>query len=200
MPTRSDEESTVSAAGPGPSGGQATRSDGEPGPSAERSPWSDDRRRTRDMLDLQDGTGPIPMLDGPAALAALRTSRRIAIVGASPDPWRPSQGVMRTLLAAGYDCVPVNPNATEILGLRSWPTLEDAVAWTGPVDLVDVFRRSEYTPDVARSAVAVGARILWLQLGIVSWEAAEIAYAGGLAVVMDRCTAIELRGLRVGGA
>ena len=198
MSTRSDEESTVSAVEREQSGGHATRSDGEPGPSAERSTWSDDRRRTRDMLDLQDGTGPIPMLDGPAALAALRTSRRIAIVGASPDPWRPSQGVMRTLLAAGYDCVPVNPKATEILGLRSWPTLEEAVARTGPVDLVDVFRRSDYTPDVARSAVAVGARILWLQLGIVSWEAAEIAYAGGLGVVMARCTAIELRGLRVG--
>jgi len=198
MSTRSDEESTVSAVEREQSGGHATRSDGEPGPSAERSTWSDDRLRTRDMLDLQDVTGQIPMLEGPAALEALRTSRRIAIVGASPDPWRPSQGVMRTLLAAGYDCVPVNPKATEILGLRSWPTLEEAVARTGPVDLVDVFRRSEYTPDVARSAVAVGARILWLQLGIVSWEAAEIAYAGGLGVVMDRCTAIELRGLRVG--
>ncbi len=104
---------------------------------------------------------------------------------------------MRTLLAAGYDCVPVNPNVAEVLGVRSWPGLEAAVEATGPVDLVDVFRRPEFTPDVARSAVAIGARVLWLQLGVVSWEAADIAHAGGLGVVMDRCTAIELG--RLGG-
>ncbi len=156
---------------------------------------SDDLRRTRDILDLQDGTGPVPTLDGPGILAALRATRRIAVVGASPDPWRPSHGVMRTLMAAGYDCVPVNPNAAEVLGLRSWPTLEAAVSGTGPVDMVDVFRRAEHTPDVARSAVAVGARVLWLQLGVVSWEAAQIAHEAGLGVVMDRCTAIELRSI-----
>jgi predicted CoA-binding protein len=159
---------------------------------------SEDLQRARDILDLEDGTGPVPVLDGPGILAALRACRRIAIVGSSPDPWRPSQGVMRTLLTAGYECVPVNPNADEILGSRCWPTLEAAVAATGPVDLVDVFRRAEHTPDVARSAVAVGARVLWLQLGVVSWEAAEIAYVAGLSVVMDRCTAIELRGMRAG--
>ncbi len=103
---------------------------------------------------------------------------------------------MRTLLAAGYECVPVNPNTPEVLGIRSWPTLEAAVAATGPVDLVDVFRRAEHAPDVARSAASVGATVLWLQLGVVSWEAAEIAHAAGLGVVMDRCTAIELRGMR----
>ncbi|MBX3031487.1 MAG: CoA-binding protein [Chloroflexi bacterium] len=129
----------------------------------------------------------------PAALAA---ARRIAVVGASPDPTRPSNGVMRTLLDAGYDCVPVNPNTTEVLGRRAYPTLEAAVEATGPVDLVDVFRRPAATPDVARSAVAVGARVLWLQLGVVSWEAARIAHEGGLSVVMDRCTAIELRRIR----
>ena len=161
---------------------------------------SEDLRRTRDILDLQDGTGPVPVLDGPGILAALRACRRIAVVGASPDPWRPSQGVMRTLMAAGYECVPVNPNAVRGARCPCWPTLEAAVAATGPVDLVDVFRRAEHTPDVARSAVAVGARVLWLQLGVVSWEAAAIAYAAGLGVVMDRCTAIELRGMRAGGA
>ena len=140
----------------------------------------------------------MPLLDSAAAVAALRAARRIAVVGASADPWRPSNGVMRTLLDAGYDCVPVNPNVAEVHGIRSWPSLEAAVAATGPVDLVDVFRRSEHTPDIARSAVAVGAKVLWLQLGVVSWEAAEIAHGGGLGVVMDRCTAIELRGWRVG--
>ncbi len=159
---------------------------------------ADDLRRTRDILDLQEGTGPVPTLDDAAIAAALRACRRIAVVGASPDAWRPSYGVMRTLVAAGFDCVPVNPNASEVQGIRCWPTLEAAVVETGPVDLVDVFRRAEHIPDVARSAVAVGARVLWLQLGVVNWEAAAIARTAGLEVVMDRCTAIELRGWRVG--
>ncbi len=154
---------------------------------------SEDLRRARDILDLQDGTGPVPTLGGAAIVDALRGARRIAVVGASPDPSRPSHGVMRTLMSAGYACVPVNPNTSEILGVTSWPTLEAAVAATGSVDLVDVFRRPEHAPDIARSAVAIGARVLWLQLGVVSWEAAEIAHAAGLGVVMDRCTAIELR-------
>jgi predicted CoA-binding protein len=87
----------------------------------------------------------------------------------------------------------VNPRETAVQGIRAWPTLEAAVEATGPVDLVDVFRRSELCPEHAREAVAVGASCLWLQLGVVNWEAATIAAAGGLSVVMDRCTAIELR-------
>jgi len=172
----------------------------EPTSAGHRQPieWLDDRRRTRDILDLQEGTGPVPVLDSAAAGAVLRGARRIAVVGASPDPSRPSNGVLRTLIAAGFECVAVNPNASEVQGIRCWPTLEAAVVETGPVDLVDVFRRAEHAPDVARSAVAVGARVLWLQLGVVDWEAARIAFAAGLAVVMDRCTAIELRGMHAG--
>ena len=160
---------------------------------------SEDLRRTRDILDLQDGTGPVPTLDDAGIAAALRACRRIAVVGASPDPSRPSQGVMRTLMEAGFECVPVNPNTAQVLGVRSWPSLEAAIAATGHVDLVDVFRRAEHTPALARSAVAVGAKVFWLQLGVVSWEAAAIAHSAGLGVVMDRCTAIELRGGRAGG-
>ncbi len=115
------------------------------------------------------------------------------MIGASSNPARPSFGVFRTLVRAGFDCVPVNPRETEVQGIRAWPTLASAVEATGPVELVDVFRRSELCPEHAREAVAVGAACLWLQLGVVSWEAAEIAAAGGLSVVMDRCTAIELR-------
>jgi predicted CoA-binding protein len=125
--------------------------------------------------------------------AVLRSTRRIAVIGASSNPARPSFGVFRTLVRAGFDCVPVNPRETEVQGIRAWPTLASAVEATGPVELVDVFRRSELCPEHAREAVAVGAACLWLQLGVVSWEAAEIAAAGGLSVVMDRCTAIELR-------
>ncbi|MEO7118492.1 MAG: CoA-binding protein [Candidatus Limnocylindrales bacterium] len=135
----------------------------------------------------------MPILDEAAAVALLAGSRRIAIVGASPDPSRPSHGVMRTLLAAGYDCVPVNPTCDTVLGVAAYPTLEAATEATRRFDIVDVFRRPEHTPEVARSAVAVGAGSLWLQLGVVNWEAARIANDAGLPVVMDRCTAIDLR-------
>lgn len=155
-----------------------------------------DRDRVRDILDLQEGRWPVPLLDDTGIAEALRDARRIAVVGASPNPVRPSNGVMRTLLAAGYDCVPVNPNATAVLGRACFPTVQEAVAATGPVDIVDVFRRPSATPSIAEAAVAVGARVLWLQLGVVSWEAARIAHEGGLDVVMDRCTAIELRRMR----
>ncbi len=87
--------------------------------------------------------------------------------------------------------VPVNPAETEIAGLPCFPTLAAAVAATGHVDIVDVFRRREACPEHAREAVAVGAHCLWLQLGIVSREAAQIAHDGGLDVVMERCTIIE---------
>lgn len=154
------------------------------------------RRRARDVLDAQDGPGPVRTLDGDEAAALLGRAKRIAIVGASPSPDRPSYGVMRFLIAQGYECVPINPHATEVLGRESYPTLEAATAAGGTFDIVDVFRRSEATEEIARSAVATGAQALWLQLGVVNWEAARIAQAGGLAVVMDRCTAIEHRRLR----
>ena len=127
----------------------------------------------------------------------LRATRRIAVIGASSDPARPSHGVLRTLVGLGLDCVPVNPNEREVLGLPAYPDLAEAVAATGPVDMVDVFRRSELCVPHAVEAVAAGASVLWLQLGVVNWEAARIAHAGGLEVVMDRCTAIEWR--RIGG-
>ena len=158
------------------------------------------RRIAWDLLDAQEGTGPVPLLDGDEPARLLGRTRRIALVGASPDPGRPSHGVMRQLLDAGYDVVPVNPTVESVLGQTAYPTLEDAVAATGEFDLVDVFRRPEHTPAIARSAVATGAKSLWLQLGVVNWEAAQIARDGGLDVVMDRCTAIEQRRLRFLGA
>ncbi len=150
------------------------------------------------MLDLQEGRGPVALLGDAGIGDLLRTARRIAVVGASADPARPSFGVFRTLVAAGYDCVPINPNASEVQGVRSFPTIVAAAAAGGPFDIVDVFRRSELCVPHAQEAVAVGARCLWLQLGVVNWEAARIAAAAGLSVVMDRCTAIELRRIRRG--
>lgn len=157
----------------------------------------DERERTRAILDLQEGRGTVPILDDAAAGEILRSARRIAIVGASPDPGRPSYGVMRYLIHQGYECVPVNPNTRDVLGLPAFRTVIEAVAESGPVDIVDVFRRSELCLPHAEEAVAVGARCLWLQLGVVNWEAARVAAAAGLGVVMDRCTAIEHRRLRV---
>jgi hypothetical protein len=141
---------------------------------------------------------PVPVLGPDETVELLRGARRIAIVGASPHPWRASNSVMAYLLEHGYDCVPITPNAESVLGRRSFANMEDAVAGDGAraFDIVDVFRRPEYTPDIARSAVALGCGALWLQIRIVSWEAARIAHAGGLKVVMDRCTAVDHRRLR----
>ena len=120
----------------------------------------------------------------------LRDSSTIALVGASPRPDRPSHGVMRYLLDAGYRVVPVNPTCAEVLGIPCTPSL---AALHEPIDLVDVFRRPEFCPGVAREAVAVGARALWLQLGLVSSEARRIATEAGLEYVEDECTAIVHR-------
>jgi predicted CoA-binding protein len=143
-------------------------------------------------MSPNDPTAPVELLDDDGIAELLRTSRRIAVVGASSNPARPSFGVFRSMVAAGYECVPVNPNETEILGVPAVATLAEAAA-LGRIDIVDVFRRPELTEEIARQAVTVGARALWLQLGVVNWESARIAAEGGLAVVMDRCTAIELR-------
>jgi len=174
-------------------------SDPGPGPTSaggvEPGPARRERDRARAFLDLHEGRHPVPILDDAAIRALLATVGRIAIVGASDDPARPSNDVFRFLRDRGLDCVPVNPNLDRVLGVPAFPTLAAAVATTGPVDIVDVFRRSESCVAHAREAVEIGARCLWLQLGVVSWEAARIAHDGGLLVVMDRCTAIEWRRL-----
>jgi predicted CoA-binding protein len=150
-------------------------------------------RSVEDLLDLHEGRLGIPLLDGAGVRRLLASRPRIAIVGASSDPGRPSNGVLRELRVAGFDVVPVNPNATLVDGLRCYPTVADAVAATGPIDIVDVFRRPEACVDAARQAVEAGARCLWLQLGIANREAGRLAHDAGLLVVMDRCTIIEAR-------
>jgi predicted CoA-binding protein len=162
-------------------------------PIGRRDVTSSERERAAAFLDLQEGRGPVPVLDEAGIERVFRDTRRIAVVGASSDPGRPSFDVFRYLVGGGFDCVPVNPNEREVLGVPAFPTLADAVAATGPFDLIDVFRRSELCLTHAREAVTAGARCLWLQLGVVNWEAARIAHEGGLAVVMNRCTKIEWR-------
>jgi predicted CoA-binding protein len=162
----------------------------------DRSRRAAERERAGALQDLEEGRAPVPVLDAAGAQDLLRHARRIAVVGASPDRDRPSHSVMRYLQAQGYDCVPINPTARDVLGVPTFASLEEAVAASGPFDIVDVFRRAEWTPAIAASAVATGCHALWLQLGVVDWTAAGIAQAGGLALVMDRCTAIEHRKLR----
>ncbi len=126
----------------------------------------------------------------PEILAGART---IALVGASPRPERPSNSVLGYLLGVGYRVIPVRPaGPPEILGQHRVASLAEIEE---PIDLVDVFRRSEFCPDVARQAVEVGAGALWLQLGVVSAEARAIAEAAGLDYVEDECTAIVHRRL-----
>ena len=120
--------------------------------------------------------------------ATLLAARTIAIVGLSRDPLRASYFIGYYLKRHGYKIVPVNPKETEILGEKSYPSLKDIPF---PVDVVDVFRRPDAVPGIAREAVAIGAKALWLQFGVISPEAAKIAEAGGLTVVMDRCMKVE---------
>jgi predicted CoA-binding protein len=127
-------------------------------------------------------------------LTLLRESRTIAMVGASPNPARESHGVMRYLVKHGYRVIPVRPDGDEVLGVACVRTLHEI---DEPIDMVDVFRRPEFCAAHAREAVEVGAKSLWLQLGIVSREARAIAEAGGLAYVEDACTAVvHAQGLR----
>jgi uncharacterized protein len=143
--------------------------------------------------DTQDSLGAVR---SPEQIMA--ETRTIALVGASPKPWRPSHGVMRYLLQHGYRVVPVRPrDCDSVLGVPCVASLSEI---DEPLDLVDVFRRAEYAPDVAREAVAVGAKALWLQLDVVSAEARRIATAAGLDYVEDACTAVVHRALGQPGA
>lgn len=120
----------------------------------------------------------------------VREARTVAVVGLSADPARPSHGVARYLRRSGLRILPVNPNLSSWEGLPAYASLADLPT---PVDVVDVFRRPEHVPAIAREAVALGAGALWLQLGVLSDEGAAIAAEGGLDVVMDRCLAVEHR-------
>ncbi len=123
-------------------------------------------------------------------LEILAAWRVIAVVGLSPDPSRPSHAVASFLKQRGYRIVPVNPHATELLGERCWPDLR---AIPFPVEIVDIFRRSEHVGPVVDDAIAIGARAVWMQIGVRDEQAAGRARDAGLEVVMDRCPAIELK-------
>lgn len=122
----------------------------------------------------------------------LKSTKRIAVVGLSPKPHRASYQVSEEMKNAGYEIIPVHPRGGEWLGQTVYKTLAEV---PGEIDMVNVYRRSEHTPEVAHEAVQAGAKVLWLQLTIANEEAAEIAQAAGLKVVMDRCLKIEYRRL-----
>ena len=118
----------------------------------------------------------------------LKTNHTIAVVGLSADWYRPSYFAAKYMQEHGFRIIPVNPKYDEILGEKCYPNLK---AIPEPVDIVDVFRKPDDCVPIAQDAVAIGAKVLWLQLGVVNEEAARIAEAGGLEVVMDRCVKIE---------
>ena len=114
----------------------------------------------------------------------LRTSRTIAVVGLSNRKTRASHGVSEYMQHAGYRIIPVNPNETEVLGEKAYPSLQDVPV---KVDIVDIFRRSEFVPPIVEEAIRIGATAVWMQEGVVHEEAAARARSAGLFVVMDRC-------------
>jgi uncharacterized protein len=133
---------------------------------------------------LPDGAAPSadPIFD------ILTRYKRIAVVGLSSNPARPSYGVTEYLQSSGYQIIPVNPNETDVLGEPSYARLEDVPQ---KIEIVDVFRRAEHVPPVVDAAISVGAKVVWMQLGIENQAAAEKARAAGLTVVMDACMLIE---------
>jgi predicted CoA-binding protein len=121
----------------------------------------------------------------------LDSVRTIAMVGASANPLRASYFVFRYLITHGYDVRPVNPAYESIDGVKCYPTLAAYAAENGPPDVVDVFRKPAETPQVARDAIAAGAKAIWFQYGVINDEAIRIADDAGLMVVVDRCMKVE---------
>ena len=130
--------------------------------------------------------------------AALRSARVIAVVGLSSHPVRPSFGVARYLQSHGFRILPVNPHETTVLGEAAYADLDSASA-AAPIDVVDVFRRSEFVPEVAAAAIRIGAKMLWLQEGVSHPAAEAAARTAGLLVVADRCLLKEHARLPRGG-
>ena len=165
-----------------------------------------ERARLRAAIEATEGGAPDPAAVDALMRRMLTESRTIAVVGASPRPDRPSHGVLRTLVAAGWQILPINPMPEAlrdgVAGLPCFPTLSAAAASLPAgerIDLVDVFRRSEECEEIAREAVAIGARGLWLQLGVISPAAAQIANEASMLFVQDRCPAIEMPRLGITG-
>jgi predicted CoA-binding protein len=138
----------------------------------------------------------MPLTKGAAVAALLTSARTIAMVGASDRPNRPSHGVMQFLQDQGYRVIPVNPAITgqHVLGEYVWDSLDQLGM---QIDIVDIFRRSDAVGPIVDDAIRVGAKAIWMQLGVIDPEAAARAEAAGLQVVMDRCPKVEIRRLGI---
>lgn len=137
----------------------------------------------------------MPELTRDEIIKVYEDTKTIAVVGASGDETKPSHRIPKYLQSQGYRIIPVSPKGGEIFGEKAYTSLSEI---PDAVDVVDVFRPSEETPQIARDAVAIGAKVLWMQSGIANDEAEEIAEAGGLKVVMDRCMGATHRQLGLG--
>ncbi len=147
------------------------------------------------IFNLADGVGGASVVNtgrfattGAQRLRILEQHRRIAMVGLSSNPFRPSHFAAIYMLSQGYDVVPVNPRESVVLGQKSYASLRDV---PGEVGIVDIFREPAAVPAIVEDAIAAGAKVVWMQLGVVHEEAAARARAAGLEVVMDRCVKIE---------
>lgn len=114
----------------------------------------------------------------------LQKYKKIAVVGLSSDPGRASHGVSRYMQNSGYDITPVNPNEVEVLGRKAYSSLDEV---PGPIEIVDIFRRSEFVPEIVDAAIGRNAKVIWMQLGVIHEGAAKKARAAGLEVLMDNC-------------
>ena len=125
-----------------------------------------------------------PAVAGDPTTEILKTGRTVAVVGLSSRPHRPSHGVAQYLQSAGYRVIPVNPAETEVLGQKCYARLEDIPEH---VDIVDVFRRSEFVPEIVEAAIRIGARSVWMQEGVMHAEASERGRGAGLVVIVNKC-------------
>jgi uncharacterized protein len=147
-------------------------------------PDSADKSNSAFNPDLELGS----LSESDAITQILRSGKTIAVVGLSSQCVRPSYGVAQYLQSAGYRIIPVNPNETEVLGEKSYVRLQDVPV---PIDIVDIFRRSLFVPEIVDAAIQIGARCVWMQEGVVHLEAAQRARRVGIFVVMDKCTLKE---------
>lgn len=139
------------------------------------------------MIEVSD-----PWSDPKVAERILTSYRRWAVVGCSSNPGRASHGVSRYLLSLGFDVIPINPNETQVYGRTAHPDLRSVPSDPGaPIEVVDIFRRSDLVLPHVEEAIAIGAKAIWMQLNVWSQEAAELAAHAGLLVVMNRCPAID---------
>jgi uncharacterized protein len=134
----------------------------------------------------------VPIEDDKVIRDILKTAHTIAVVGASPKPWRDSGSIASYLGGKGYNVVPVNPVYKEVLGMKCYP---DLASIGSPVDIVDIFRNPDEVMPIIDEAIAIGAKTVWMQLGVVNEEAAAKAEAAGIRVIMDRCIAVDHRRL-----